>query len=135
MILLDPYYRTIEGFCILIEKEWVQAGLVAIFQLTNCIRFPFEERTSYISFAAFCWLIYSLLSHYNTQFEFNEEFLLFLLDSFLSYEVYFPIYSLLINIVYNVQLQFSKRENDTNLQRTFCLESCFIKPSIPKSNI
>lgn len=25
-VMLDPYYRTIEGLCILIEKDWIRFG-------------------------------------------------------------------------------------------------------------
>jgi hypothetical protein len=31
-IIMDPYYRTLEGFCVLIEKDWVS------------LRYPFEGK-------------------------------------------------------------------------------------------
>ena len=35
-VLLDPYYRTIEGLIVLIEKDWIYFGHMFALRLGNC---------------------------------------------------------------------------------------------------
>jgi hypothetical protein len=69
-LLLDPYYRTIEGFLMLIEKEWMGFG------------FQFEERMGRMTdkgtspvFTQFLDCVWQLLNQYPTEFEFGSGFL------------------------------------------------------------
>mmetsp|Transcript_15345 Transcript_15345/g.30154 ORF Transcript_15345/g.30154 Transcript_15345/m.30154 type:complete len:877 (+) Transcript_15345:39-2669(+) len=82
-LLMDPYYRTLEGFAILIEKEWLAFG------------HKFAERFGHGSSAygdaqrapIFTqWLdsIYQLTRQFPLAFEFNERFLLEVMDQVLS---------------------------------------------------
>jgi len=77
-IVLDPYYRTIKGFEILIEKEWTSVG------------FKFEHRCGYFVhstshqlynetspvFIQFLDCVWQLLQQFPKEFEFTEVFLL-----------------------------------------------------------
>uniref|UniRef100_A0A6B2KZQ4 Myotubularin phosphatase domain-containing protein n=1 Tax=Arcella intermedia TaxID=1963864 RepID=A0A6B2KZQ4_9EUKA len=83
-LLLDPAYRTLKGFEILIEKEWCSFG------------HKFSERNGYFlslgcdsktEASERCpvflqWLdtVYQIMYQFPTQFEFNEKFLIFIID-------------------------------------------------------
>lgn len=76
-LLLDPFYRTIQGFQALIEKDWLSFG------------HKFSDRCGYISsdgkelapiFTQFIDATYQLLQQYPYKFQFNEYFLLTLHD-------------------------------------------------------
>lgn len=74
--IIDPYYRTLEGFAILIEKEWCYYG------------FPFQDRCAHGKMwpnPSFCplfvmWLdiIHQLVLQYTNEIEFNDKLLQFL---------------------------------------------------------
>ena len=77
-LLLDPYYRTLNGFQVLIEKEWLSFG------------HKFTERCGHIQtgdtkeqspvFTQFVDCIWQVLQQFPSEFEFNEKFLLMLHD-------------------------------------------------------
>jgi hypothetical protein len=73
---MDPYYRTIEGFQILIEKDWISFG------------HRFKDRCGHVEksdqnspiFFQFIDCVYHIWKQFPTFFEFNDEFLLFLVE-------------------------------------------------------
>eukprot|EP00002_Diphylleia_rotans_P040111 TRINITY_DN9449_c0_g1_i1.p1 TRINITY_DN9449_c0_g1~~TRINITY_DN9449_c0_g1_i1.p1 ORF type:complete len:827 (+),score=158.77 TRINITY_DN9449_c0_g1_i1:75-2555(+) len=80
-VLLDPYYRTIKGFEVLVEKDWCQFG------------HPFEERIGHAAslvgfwdgerspiFLQFIEAVWQLMQQFPYAFEFNESFLILILD-------------------------------------------------------
>ncbi|XP_017763624.1 PREDICTED: myotubularin-related protein 6 isoform X2 [Eufriesea mexicana] len=76
-LLLDPFYRTIQGFQTLIEKDWLSFG------------HKFSDRCGHINldnkelapiFTQFIDATYQLLQQYPHKFQFNELFLLTLHD-------------------------------------------------------
>src|SRR5688572_7435861 len=77
-MLLDPYYRTIEGFIVLIEKDWLSFG------------HQFDLRTGYDDsndtsqrapvFHQFIECVWQLTQQYPTYFQFNEYLLILILD-------------------------------------------------------
>jgi hypothetical protein len=84
-LMLDPYYRTIEGFIILLEKDWLNFG------------HPFKIRCGHgadkqtrqdeeISpiFLQFMDCVYQLVKSYHYNFEFNSQFLLTIVDHIYS---------------------------------------------------
>ena len=76
-IILDPYYRTIEGFAVLIEKDWMSFGHQ--FSLRNGCDFRKENKKERAPiFIQFIHCVHQMLLQYPTAFEFNNNFLLFL---------------------------------------------------------
>ena len=75
--LMDPYYRTMYGFAILIEKEWCSFG------------HRFSTRSGHLGnsleeicpiFLVFIDCIYQMIVQFPCSIEFNEEFLLFIIE-------------------------------------------------------
>jgi len=76
-IILDPYFRTIKGFEVLIEKDWVSYG------------YKFSDRCDHLKkrsdqfspiFLQFIDCVYHLWQQDPNQFEFNEKFLLTIVE-------------------------------------------------------
>lgn len=74
-ILLDPYYRTLEGFILLIEKEWLAAGHMFQRRIED-----WKNKDNSPIFFQYLEAVRCLMEQHPTAFEFNEEFLIFLMD-------------------------------------------------------
>lgn len=83
-VLLDPFYRTITGFQVLIQKEWVALG------------HPFSDRMGHVYnkqaekspiFLLFIDCVWQTLQQFPESFEFSETFLTTIWDS-----VFLPIF-------------------------------------------
>eukprot|EP01130_Rhizamoeba_saxonica_P006639 TRINITY_DN2639_c0_g1_i1.p1 TRINITY_DN2639_c0_g1~~TRINITY_DN2639_c0_g1_i1.p1 ORF type:complete len:661 (+),score=114.37 TRINITY_DN2639_c0_g1_i1:379-2361(+) len=78
-LMLDPHYRTITGFCELIEKEWISFGHRFRTRLGfSDINYSDTNRSPI--FPQFLDCVFQLLRHFPTSFEFNEEFLIVILN-------------------------------------------------------
>lgn len=81
-MMLSPKFRTINGFCDLIEKDWLHFG----HKFHERLGFYLKKRSSeespiFIQFLSCCHLI---KLRYPTDFEWNEEMLLFIANEMLS---------------------------------------------------
>eukprot|EP00943_MAST-04B_sp_MAST-4B-sp1_P009545 g9545.t1 len=82
-LLLDPYYRTIDGFAILVEKHWCSFGYKFHDRCGHGDGNPKSEERSPI-FLQFLDCVWQLLQQYPNAFEFNAAFLLLLADAHMS---------------------------------------------------
>jgi Leucine-rich repeat (LRR) protein/GTPase SAR1 family protein len=85
-VQIDPYYRTIEGFGILVEKDFIECGFVfgelATTKKVDCRVLPNNLSPCWVLFVDCLW---QLWWHFPTAFEWNEDFLLLLVDAALSF--------------------------------------------------
>jgi hypothetical protein len=85
LLLLDPYYRTIAGFLILLEKEWLSVGhpykIRCAHGMDKASRQ--DEEISPI-FLQFLDCVYQLIRFYHNYFEFNSQFILTIADHIYS---------------------------------------------------
>eukprot|EP01119_Soliformovum_irregulare_P005550 TRINITY_DN1729_c1_g1_i4.p1 TRINITY_DN1729_c1_g1~~TRINITY_DN1729_c1_g1_i4.p1 ORF type:complete len:1884 (+),score=634.81 TRINITY_DN1729_c1_g1_i4:134-5785(+) len=79
LLLLDPYYRTLDGFAVLFERELRAFGFPFSQRLGNTVK-KVEEQLLAPTFTQLIDLMWQLWIQFPTQFEWNEDFLIFLLD-------------------------------------------------------
>ncbi|XP_072287102.1 phosphatidylinositol-3,5-bisphosphate 3-phosphatase MTMR8-like isoform X2 [Pyxicephalus adspersus] len=72
-ILLDPFYRTIKGFMVLIEKEWICLGHKFA---QRCGHLDVDPREVSPVFTQFVECVWHLMEQFPCAFEFSEKYLL-----------------------------------------------------------
>ncbi|KAJ7320200.1 hypothetical protein JRQ81_019711 [Phrynocephalus forsythii] len=72
-LLLDPFYRTIEGFMVLIEKDWIAFGHKFS---DRCGQLDGDSKEISPVFAQFLESVWHLTEQFPRAFEYNEAFLL-----------------------------------------------------------
>jgi hypothetical protein len=78
-LLIDPFFRTIRGFEILIEKEWCSFGYKFGSRTGHAKNQHSDERSPV--FVQFLDCVWQVILQFPTAFEFNEELLIFIADS------------------------------------------------------
>jgi len=78
-LLSDPFFRTIKGFGILIQKDWLSFGHKFEDRIGQGLPENYDHEQSPI-FVQFIEVVYHLTNHYPSAFEFNETYLITLLD-------------------------------------------------------
>lgn len=79
-IMLDPYYRTIDGFRALVDKEWLSFGHM-FGERSYCPEGVVERSAIFLLFLDCTWQI---MSQFPAAFEFTESFLIMLADHYQS---------------------------------------------------
>ncbi len=75
-LLLDPYYRTIHGFQILIEKEWLMFGHKFSHRLGHIYESESMLKEMSPIFTQFLECVWQISQQFPCAFEFNEKFLI-----------------------------------------------------------
>lgn len=83
MLQLDSYYRTIEGFAVLIEKEWCSFGHKFSDRIGQGEEKPDDKERSPI-FVQFIDCVWQLFNKFESAFEYNVQFLMTILDELYS---------------------------------------------------
>lgn len=83
MLMLDPYYRTIRGFEVLIEKEWLSFGHKFAQRIGHGDDKHSDADRSPV-FLQFIDCAWQIMNQFKNAFEFNEHFLITILDHLYS---------------------------------------------------
>ncbi|XP_074651370.1 phosphatidylinositol-3,5-bisphosphate 3-phosphatase MTMR2-like [Tubulanus polymorphus] len=83
MLMLDPYFRTIKGFEVLIEKEWLSFGHKFGLRVGHGEDKHTDADRSPV-FLQFIDCVWQMTKQYPNAFEFNEHFLITILDHLYS---------------------------------------------------
>lgn len=74
-LMMDPYYRTIEGFCVLVEREWLAMG----HRFTRRNNHTIDDQTGFAPiFLQFLDCVYQCMQQHPAAFEFSPFLLEFL---------------------------------------------------------
>ncbi|EGC35806.1 hypothetical protein DICPUDRAFT_32762 [Dictyostelium purpureum] len=84
MMIQDPYYRTIEGLQVLIEKEWLSFGHCFMNRVRHGDRNCYSDSQRSPIFLQFIDCVFQLMNQYYDYFEFNENYLITILDALYS---------------------------------------------------
>lgn len=81
-LMMDPYYRTVQGFQVLIEKEWCSFG----HKFRDRTGHGLSNASSEISPVFLQWIdcVWQLLTQFPSSFQFNERYLIIILDHLYS---------------------------------------------------
>ena len=79
-LLIEPYYRTIKGFAILIEKDWISFGHP--FGIRNGVFLDKNDDEKSPIFLQFLDCVHQLIVQFPNAFEFNHKFILFLANNY-----------------------------------------------------
>uniref|UniRef100_A0A6G1SAR2 phosphatidylinositol-3,5-bisphosphate 3-phosphatase n=1 Tax=Aceria tosichella TaxID=561515 RepID=A0A6G1SAR2_9ACAR len=79
MIMLDPFYRTLKGFEVLIEKEWISFGHKFLQRIGHGDERHSDTDRSPV-FLQFIDCVWQIMQQFPTVFEFNEHFLITVID-------------------------------------------------------
>lgn len=79
MLMLDPYYRTLRGFEVLIEKEWLSFGHKFVQRMGHGEDKATDDNRSPV-FLQWLDCVWQLICQFPTAFEFNEVLLLTIAD-------------------------------------------------------
>ncbi|XP_069749058.1 phosphatidylinositol-3,5-bisphosphate 3-phosphatase MTMR8 isoform X2 [Narcine bancroftii] len=80
-LLLDSYYRTIKGFMVLVEKEWISMGHKFS---QRCDHLEGDPKEISPVFTQFIECVWNLIEQFPCAFEFNEKYLLEIHDHIYS---------------------------------------------------
>ncbi|XP_064481427.1 myotubularin-related protein 2-like [Ornithodoros turicata] len=83
MLMLDPYYRTIKGYEVLIEKEWISFGHKFAQRIGHGDDKHSDADRSPV-FLQFVDCTWQIMNQFKNAFEFNEHFLITILDHLYS---------------------------------------------------
>ncbi|PVD34717.1 hypothetical protein C0Q70_05994 [Pomacea canaliculata] len=101
MLMLDPYYRTIRGFEVLVEKEWISFGHKFKQRVGHGEDKHSDDNRSPV-FLQFIDCVWQMTKQFPNAFEFNEHFLITILDH---------LYSCLFGtFLYNCEMQRVKEK-------------------------
>lgn len=80
-LLLDGYYRTLQGFQVLIEKEWTCFGFGCAHKLAHGKQSDEEQSPALQMFFECVWI---MMQQYPIHFQFTEDLLVFIIDCLYS---------------------------------------------------
>lgn len=104
ILLCDKYYRTINGFANLINKEWIAAG----YKFVSSLMTINGVETSFLpTFVIFLDCVHNLILQYPTEFEFTDQYLITILDTIF----YGDSELFMFNCPQDISLKFEGKEN------------------------